>query len=355
MANRSLEQPNWVIWRAVSKAKVWQAIALSLDIEPTSFRRVSLETAENLDTWARLGGARARTYLPIAEGALLLDPQFAAEFSQRVSAALCELGALRAEPKESSDGVETPDVLISLSALANWIVPLGWWVPPDFAAFAQLGGIEAGNVSDGVPKAFQILLPHGTPYVMVEDIPILIALALHPTPRDYSGVVVQTVALQRARTREQHDMYLRQALRNGELTVHSQSSLMGLPAEAIPVSVVLLRDLVEYVSAFNIRVLLDFVKITEIIPPLADQLVNAHVEAWERDARSNELRRGVAVAFARLHLQQIVKGKVDAGVVSSINGGPAHEEFLEGAAWGVNRADAEQLRRSLPSDLPSWL
>jgi hypothetical protein len=136
-ATQHSDRPDWSVWRSLSKVKVWQAVALSLDVEPTTIRHDSLESAKRLDTWARLGGFQAPIYIPVTEGALLLSYGIAREFNQRVAAAMCELDALGSHPIENSAGVPNADCDVSLPAFAAWVVRVGWSVPPEFAALAQ--------------------------------------------------------------------------------------------------------------------------------------------------------------------------------------------------------------------------
>jgi hypothetical protein len=131
------DTPDWSVWRPLRKVKVWQGVALSLDVEPTTIRHESLESAKRLDTWARLGGFQASIYIPVTEGALLLGYRIAREFNQRVAAAMCELEALGSHPIEDSASVPNADCDVSLPTFAAWVVRLGWSVPPEFAALAQ--------------------------------------------------------------------------------------------------------------------------------------------------------------------------------------------------------------------------
>jgi hypothetical protein len=41
----SRPRPDWRLWRQIPTAKVWEAVALSLDIDPTTVRRVDLKAA----------------------------------------------------------------------------------------------------------------------------------------------------------------------------------------------------------------------------------------------------------------------------------------------------------------------
>lgn len=135
MGNPS-ERPNWAVWGALPKVKVWQGVALTLDLEPTSIRTDSLESARRLDTWARLGGFQGSIYLPVAAGALILGSGIAREFNQRVAAVMAELDALQPHPKEGDDS-PSADSYVCLPMLATWTVRLGWSVPPEFAALAH--------------------------------------------------------------------------------------------------------------------------------------------------------------------------------------------------------------------------
>lgn len=100
---------------------------------------------------------------------------------------------------------------------------------------------------------------------------------------------------------------------------------------------------------------MDFEGISEIIPALADELVDQQAAFWQREGQSNPTRREVATAFAEKHLHNVVKGMVDSGALATANGRPEKGEFLCDARWGVTKANAELLRNSLPRDLPTEL
>jgi hypothetical protein len=99
----------------------------------------------------------------------------------------------------------------------------------------------------------------------------------------------------------------------------------------------------------------DFVGISDIIPTIADKLVDTQTASWQREEKNNATRREVAIAFAEMYLQSIVKKMVDSGALVTINGRPADREFLTDVQWGVTGRDAELLRKSLPRDLSTEL
>ena len=94
MINLANPRPDWAARLTTSSVKVWQAVALSLDVEPTTIRHAGLESAKRVDAWSRLGGFQASIYLLLTKGALLLDYGTARDFNQRVAVAMCEF-ALR--------------------------------------------------------------------------------------------------------------------------------------------------------------------------------------------------------------------------------------------------------------------
>src|SRR6185437_1750385 len=125
MTDSPAGRPNWAVWLALSKVKVWQGVALSLDVEPTTIGIEDLETAKRLNTWAGLGGFQGSIYLPIAAGALILGYGIAREFNQRVAAAMCELDALGPQAVENNGSVPNADCEVSLATFAAWAVRLG--------------------------------------------------------------------------------------------------------------------------------------------------------------------------------------------------------------------------------------
>ena len=100
----------------------------------------------------------------------------------------------------------------------------------------------------------------------------------------------------------------------------------------------------------------DFVGISEIIPSLADSVVDARPAAWQKEGRDNSVRRNVAIAFAELHLLELARGIVESEGFETLNGKPADGDLPSDASWGVSREAAERIRQSLKlDDLPGNL
>ncbi|MGB6452668.1 MAG: hypothetical protein WBE92_18105 [Steroidobacteraceae bacterium] len=100
----------------------------------------------------------------------------------------------------------------------------------------------------------------------------------------------------------------------------------------------------------------DFVGISEIIPSLADSVVDARPAAWQKEGRDNSVRRNVAIAFAELHLYELARGIVESEGFETLNGKPADGDLPSDASWGVSREAAERIRQSLKlDDLPGNL
>lgn len=114
------EKPNWEKWRQVPDVRLWEGIALSLDIEPDP---------------SDLGDAN--------EMAQFMVSRESKEFGERLFVAtrrLSSKGDLRLNSGEPSRS------MVRLSQFAIWVLSLGWKVPP---AFADLAPRPSGTESRG--------------------------------------------------------------------------------------------------------------------------------------------------------------------------------------------------------------
>ncbi|MGE5539630.1 MAG: hypothetical protein ACM30I_13505 [Gemmatimonas sp.] len=136
VAAENQRKPKWDIWRHVPEAKVWEAVALSLDIEPRSV---------NIDRNSWVGGR--------------LIFQESEEFKSRVFLASRNLnsGAFRA----TALVIDQPEACGAvLSEFANWGISVGWKVPEEFAALAarRHGGGAPGDSAPLEGKALTTAL-----------------------------------------------------------------------------------------------------------------------------------------------------------------------------------------------------
>ncbi len=99
----------------------------------------------------------------------------------------------------------------------------------------------------------------------------------------------------------------------------------------------------------------DFVRISELLPPLAEHLVWASPELWLKESHNNDVRRHVANYFVQLYLFDTLKQMVYSRSVESINGKPQVDELVLDAAWGIGVDDVARVHGLLTADLPSRL
>jgi hypothetical protein len=105
-------RPNWPKWRHVPQVRLWEGVALSLDVEPKQFE--------------------AKAY------ALIQGQLYAGEweeFRSRLFVATRNLhGALKAK---SPIAGYPEECMVSLSELAAWAISVGWKIPGEFAILAE--------------------------------------------------------------------------------------------------------------------------------------------------------------------------------------------------------------------------
>lgn len=96
--------PKWRIWANIPKVRVWEAIALSLGIEPTG---VTQHKTRGADRW-------------------LTEPQ---EFKDRINVATQNAGGALAIVECGRS--ERVDSLIRLDQFCDWAMSIGWSLPPE--------------------------------------------------------------------------------------------------------------------------------------------------------------------------------------------------------------------------------
>ena len=109
-------RPNWLKWKHIPTPRLWQAVALSLDIDPDQVRH-------GRDSW------------------MVQDHLFdeSREFSDRIEIARANLshpGGLVA--KSIALGRPT-SATVELRQFANWAIGIGWQLPSDLVALAETG------------------------------------------------------------------------------------------------------------------------------------------------------------------------------------------------------------------------
>jgi hypothetical protein len=122
--------PKWKKWRLVPKVRIWEAVCLSLNIEPGKIVAASEE------------------YL-ITNGQRELKPQ---EFSDRMLVALRNLtAAITAVNPPFAEARSLKDYWISLAEFAMWAASSPWQIPPELEAIAKKS--EAAKLPETEPRA----------------------------------------------------------------------------------------------------------------------------------------------------------------------------------------------------------
>jgi hypothetical protein len=125
-------QAKWKNWRVIALVPLWQAVALSLDIEPDKVRRGTI-------------GDGSREW---NEGD---------KFCERMSIAEKVIDGPRGIPSRgSSVGGKLKDILVDLSAFARWCESAKWPIPPELAELARIGDMPAAQSAVGPSRAVLI-------------------------------------------------------------------------------------------------------------------------------------------------------------------------------------------------------
>ena len=131
-------QPNWQQkWRHIPTAKMWEAVALSLDIEPDKINHHPQ------------GWMAGRHVFKESE-----------EFDDRLLVACRNAAVLNGLTWENASGSDFGDSAVRLSKFAAWAISIKWEIPPEFAEIAAKepqpspdGGFgESETAADVEPK-----------------------------------------------------------------------------------------------------------------------------------------------------------------------------------------------------------
>lgn len=106
-------KPNWEVWKHVPHAKVWEAVALSLDIDP---EKVNIDS----NSWMA-------DRLVFHEGD---------EFSSRVFVAGRNVAGGKLRPVIIAVG-QPEACTVSISEFASWALSISWRVPSELAALSE--------------------------------------------------------------------------------------------------------------------------------------------------------------------------------------------------------------------------
>ncbi len=117
-----MSEPDWVYWKQIPEAKLWQCVALSCSIEP-----------EEKDFGSRaVGYASSSDYstMPV-------------EFHDRLGIAISHLGSGRLMAEDNPPNIAHSRT--SLPGFAAWAISLNWTVPNDFSSLAKASESESDD------------------------------------------------------------------------------------------------------------------------------------------------------------------------------------------------------------------
>ena len=117
-----MTKPDWNYWPATPWVKAWEAVALSLDLEPRAMEQ------DPLSFMADTGGG------PFFLKRCFPDSRVKDEFDKRLRLLIAHY----ANPEFSGDDQ------VELAEFSAWAVSVHWSLPPQIAALA-------GNAGDGAP------------------------------------------------------------------------------------------------------------------------------------------------------------------------------------------------------------
>jgi hypothetical protein len=126
-------KPNWEKWRHVPNTKIWEAVALSLNIDPWEVRPAS----------GRIPG-----------GPLIFDE--GQEFNDRIFVVDRNLATGAGPTPQIAAVDDPPSCVVSLCEFATWAHSLGWDVPLEFAALLRA---EQDGVRDEAEVKAKIVMP----------------------------------------------------------------------------------------------------------------------------------------------------------------------------------------------------
>ncbi len=126
----------WDVWSNIPDAKVWSAVALSLDINPSKVRRRTPKRVGYKDPSA--------AWSPFAEDE---------EFEKRLLVAEANVGDTKALKTIRGWGDPKRERVISLPTFAAWAVSIGWEnLPPQFSAMASGPRVASVNEEKKPPR-----------------------------------------------------------------------------------------------------------------------------------------------------------------------------------------------------------
>lgn len=123
--------PNWAIWRYVVTLTVWEAIALTCNLQPVLGMYINSRIAKSVDEFARLGGG---TYEP---------PQD--EYHRRVRIALSYLGKKQLPPATVIAPDDPSNTIIFFADVIALAISLGCEIPDELKAGGTVEKLTGKN------------------------------------------------------------------------------------------------------------------------------------------------------------------------------------------------------------------
>ncbi len=125
-------KPNWEKWKHVPDVKVWEGVALSLDIEPDKVR---------FNQYGWMGDG-----LAFKESKELDERIFVAKRNLTSGGSLRPTSITMGDPARS---------MVRLSQFAEWALSLGWRVPADLAGLASSPSVTVVTETSGTEKPLE--------------------------------------------------------------------------------------------------------------------------------------------------------------------------------------------------------
>ena len=154
-----MQKPNWRLWRNIPEVQLWQAVALSLNLEPDAIAE------EELSDWA-WGANHFPRYA--WRGDTPLSMQTAKRFSERLRVLYANLLALTRNRRIKGvftrftlDPYDGRESILYLSEFAGWALQVGFDIPPELSAMAQNQEKKDGTRSVSRPQS-ETVAPNNT-------------------------------------------------------------------------------------------------------------------------------------------------------------------------------------------------
>lgn len=142
--------PDWALWLQIPAVKAWEAVALSLDIDPKAITRVNLKaaTAATARRDDKIGDM-AKTILDSWSGPTWRFDE-SQEFNKR-----CEVATRNVEALPSvGTALDDADRIVRLADVAAMALSLGWEIPRELTALAK--PVKHDHHLAGIQQAYDL-------------------------------------------------------------------------------------------------------------------------------------------------------------------------------------------------------